>query len=186
VVALADGVREDGGMRRSGEAAILQNPNFQTARPADRTQAMIRPTKQIFLIAALFSAGPGMAADGPSCPMTLQVAEKPAAIPEGFKAFTSTTPPSEDLSAATKVALNQIMFSDGPPNEIAWLAPDRDERKYQVYAFSASAGKQTWLSCGYSNTGIMISMPLPADIKSCKVMHDPSVQGYPATGMTCR
>ena len=94
--------------------------------------------------------------------------------------------PSEDLSAAAKVDLYQIMFSDGPPNEIAWLAPDRDERAYQVYAISASEGRQTWLSCGYSNTAIIISMPLPASIKSCKVTHDPSVQGYPATGMSCR
>lgn len=145
-----------------------------------------RLTGPACVAAALIWAGPVIAADGPSCPKTLQVAEKPTAIPDGFKAFTDTNPPSEDLSAATKVELNRIMFSDGPPNEIAWLAPDRDERKYQVYAFSASEGRQTWLSCGYSNTGIMISMPLPASIKSCKVTHDPSVQDYPATGMTCR
>ncbi len=144
------------------------------------------PARQICLIAALFWAGPGMAADALSCPKTLQVAERPAAIPDGFKAFTNANPPSEDLSTAAKVELNQIMFSDGPPTEIAWLAPDRDERAYQVYKLSASAGRQTWLSCGYSNTSIIISMALPAEIKSCKVTHDPSVQGYPATGMTCR
>jgi hypothetical protein len=147
---------------------------------------MTLPARQICLIAALFWAGPGMAADSPSCPKTLQVAEKPAAIPDGFKAFANGNPPSEDLAAAAKADLNQIMFSDGPPTEIAWLAPDRDERTYQVYAFSASEGRQTWLSCGYFNTSVIISMPLPASIKSCKVTHDPSVQGYPATGMSCR
>jgi hypothetical protein len=134
----------------------------------------------------LIWAGPGIAADAPSCPKTLQIAERPAAIPDGFKAFANGNPPSEDLSTAAKAELNQIMFSDGPPTEIAWLAPDRDERTYQVYGFSASEGRQTWLSCGYSNTSIIIAMPLPAEIKSCKVTHDPSVQGYPPTGMSCR
>jgi hypothetical protein len=147
---------------------------------------MTLPARLICLIATLLWAGPVMATDGPSCPKTLQVAEKPAAIPDGFKAFANGNPPSEDLTAAAKAELNQIMFSDGPPTETAWLAPDRDERTYQVYTLSASAGRQTWLSCGYSNTSVIISMPLPDSIKSCKVTHDPSVQGYPATGMSCK
>ena len=69
---------------------------------------------------------------------------------------------------------------------IAWLAPDRDERTYQIYIFNSTKDRPTWLTCGYSNTAVIISMPLPPEIKSCKVMHDPKVLGYPATGMTCR
>ncbi len=144
------------------------------------------PTKLICLVAAASWIALPANADITSCPKTLQVAEKPATIPDGFRAFANGNPPTEDLSAAEKVALNQIVFSDGPPNEIAWLAPDRDERTYQVYAVNSSGGKPTWLTCGYSNTAVIISAPLPTGIKSCKVTHDPSVQGYPATGLSCR
>ena len=147
---------------------------------------MTPPIRTLCLVVTTCWAGSSAAADTPACPKILQVAEKPAAIPEGFHAFVNHNPPTEDVSAAEKVELNQIMFSDGPPTETAWLAPDHDERAYQVYVFSSSEGRQTWLSCGYSNTAIIISLPLPAAIKSCKVTHDPAVQGYPATGMSCR
>jgi hypothetical protein len=147
---------------------------------------MTPPIWTLCLVTVLGWAGTALAAEGPACPKTLEVAEKPAAIPQGFKPFANGNPPTEDLSAATTMQLQQIMFSDGPPTEIAWLAPDRDERTYQVYEFTSTKDKPTWLSCGYSNTAIIISMPLPPEIKSCKVTHDPKVQGYPATGMTCR
>jgi hypothetical protein len=137
------------------------------------------------LLLALAMSGPA-SADPPACPKTLEVAEKPAAIPTGFHAYRGGNPPTEDIASATKLELNQISFSDGPPTEIAWLAPDRDERTYQVFEFSATKDRPTWLTCGYSNTAIIISMPMPPEIKSCKVMHDPKVQGYPATGMSCR
>ncbi len=147
---------------------------------------MTPSTALLCLAVAACWAAPCAAADAPTCPKTLQVAERPATIPDGFRAYANGNPPTEDISAAEKVELNQIMFSDGPPTEIAWLAPDRDERAYQVYVVNATAAKQSWLTCGYSNTAIIISVPLPPAIKSCKVTHDPSVQGYPATGMTCR
>jgi hypothetical protein len=147
---------------------------------------MMLPIKPLCLAVATCWAGSSVAADVPTCPKTLQVDEKPATIPDGFHAFVNGNPPTEDLSAAEKVELNQISFSDGPPTEMAWLAPDRDERTYQVYAINAEGTKQAWLSCGYSNSAIIISVPVPPAIKSCKVTHDPTVQGYPATGMTCR
>ncbi|HEX4504535.1 MAG TPA: STY0301 family protein [Alphaproteobacteria bacterium] len=138
------------------------------------------------LLLALTLAGPCSAADAPSCPKTIQVSQKPAVIPEGFHGYVDGNPPTADLSAAEKVELERIAFSDGPPTEIGWLAPDHDERTYQVFTFAGSKDTPVWLTCGYSNTSIIISMPLPPEIKSCKVTHDPSVQGYPATGMTCR
>ena len=127
-----------------------------------------------------------LAAESPSCPKSLQVAEKPATIPEAFKAYINGNPPTEVAAAPLSVELEQISFSDGPPPEIGWLAPDHDERTYQIYGVNGVTDKPTWLTCSYSNTSIIISRPLPAGIKSCKVTHDPSIQGYPATGMTCR
>ena len=151
---------------------------------------MKRRVRSRRLLRLLFLCGflPGLsfAAEGPNCPKTLEVAQKPAAVPQGFKAYVNGNPPTEDISAAEKAELNQISFSDGPPTEIGWLAPDREERSYQVYSVNGDKDKPSWLTCGYSNTSIIISMPLPPAIKSCKVTHDPSIQGYPATGMTCR
>lgn len=138
----------------------------------------------LFLSLAL--AGPCAAATAPSCPKTIEVSQKPAVIPDGFHAYVDGNPPTMDLSAAEKVELNRIEFSDGPPTEIGWLAPDRDERAYQVFGFAGTKDKPVWLTCGYSNTSIIVSAPLPPEIKSCKVTHDPGVQGYPATGMSCR
>jgi len=138
------------------------------------------------LFLALAWSGASAAADAPACPKTIEVSQKPAKIPDGFHAYVNGGPPTADLSVAEKVELNQISFSDGPPTEIAWLAPDRDERTYQVYKLEGSKEKPVWLTCGYSNTSIIVSTPLPPEVKSCKVMHDPAVLGYPATGMTCR
>ena len=142
------------------------------------------------LLLAMALAGTCDAATAPSCPKTIEVSQKPAAIPDGFHAYVDGNPPTTDLSAAEKVELNRIEFSDGPPTEIGWLAPDREEhtaQAYQIFIFAGSADRPVWLTCGYSNTQIIISMPLPPEIKSCKVAHDPAVQGYPATGvMTCR
>lgn len=90
------------------------------------------------------------------------------------------------MSATTTLDLVNIQFSDGPPTEIAWLAPDIDERKFQVWRFSPSPGKQTWFTCAYSDTRLILSAPVSPEIKSCRVTRDPSVQGYPATGMTCQ
>ena len=138
------------------------------------------------LLVAVALAGPCEAANAPSCPKTIEVSQKPAVIPDGFHAYVDGNPPTADLSAAEKVELNRIEFSDGPPTEIGWLAPDNEERTYQVFRVNGSKDTPTWLTCGYSNTSIILSMPLPPEIKSCKVAHDPGVQGFPATGMSCR
>lgn len=138
------------------------------------------------LLLAMTLASTCDAATAPACPKTIEVAQKPAVIPDGFHAYVDGNPPTADLATAGKVELNKIAFSDGPPTEIGWLAPDHDERKYQVFTFSGAKETPVWLTCGYSNTSIIVSMPLPTEIKSCKVMHDPAVEGYPATGMTCR
>jgi hypothetical protein len=141
------------------------------------------------LFLSLAWGGSSAAADGPACPKTLDVLQKPAAIPEGFHAYVDGDPPTTDLSLAGKVELNRIEFSDGPPTEIAWLAPDREEhtaQAFQIYMFAGTADRPIWLTCGYTNTSVIVSIPLPPGIKSCKVMHDPKIQGFPATGMTCR
>lgn len=125
-------------------------------------------------------------ADAPACPKSIQVAETVGAIPQGFKAFANGNTPSADLTTSATRDLNNIQFSDGPPNEIAWLAPDNEDRGFEVWHFEPSAGKQIWFTCGYSETRLILSAPMPADIKSCRVKRDASIQGYPATGMSCK
>ena len=131
-------------------------------------------------------AGSQAWADAPSCPKSIQVAETPGAIPQGFKAFANGNKPSADLTISATRDLNNIQFSDGPPNETAWLAPDNEDRGFESWHFLPSPGKQIWFTCGYSDTRVILSAPLPADIKFCRVSHDPSVQSYAATGMICK
>jgi hypothetical protein len=135
--------------------------------------------------AALFAAGPVLA-DAPSCPKSIEVAETIGAIPQGFKAFANGNTPSADLTVKATRDLGNIQFSDGPPNETAWLAPDNEDRGFEMWHFEPSPGKQIWYTCGYSETRVILSAPLPAEIKSCRVKRDASIQGYPATGMTCK
>jgi hypothetical protein len=125
-------------------------------------------------------------ADAPACPKSIEVAETVGAIPQGFKAFANGNTPSADLTRSATRDLNNIQFSDGPPNEIAWLAPDNEERTSQIWNFTPSPGKQIWFTCGYAETRLILSAPLPAEIKSCRVKRDPSTGNYSATGMTCK
>jgi hypothetical protein len=116
----------------------------------------------------------------------MQITERPGTVPAGFTAYADENPPTTDLSSVMTLELRQIQFSDGPPSEQAWLAPDRDERTWQGWHFEPSPGKQIWFSCSYSDSKLLLSAPLPADLKYCKVTHDPAILGYPATGMACK
>ena len=47
-------------------------------------------------------------------------------------------------------------------------------------------GAATWLSCGYLATSVIVSTPLPAAIRSCRVTYDPAASPPIATGLACR
>ena len=133
---------------------------------------------------SLWSAWANAAA--PACPASLEVAEAAAAVPPGFRAFLNGDPPTETLGRPAEHRLDTIMFSDGPPNEMAWLAPSAGGGNAQRWDFTPGPGAATWLSCGYLATSVIVSIPLPAPIRSCRVNYDPAVSPPTARGLACR
>jgi hypothetical protein len=121
-----------------------------------------------------------------ACPAAIDVAESPAAVPAGFTAFLNGDPPTETLGRAAAHRLDTISFSDGPPNQMAWLAPSSGGKGAQRWDFSPGPGAATWLSCGYLATSVIVSMPLPARTTSCRVNYDSATSPPTATGFACR
>ena len=133
---------------------------------------------------SFWSAGANAAA--PACPASLAIAETPGAVPPGFRAFLNGNPPTRTFSRPVAHRLDAIMFSDGPPNEMAWLAPSAGGTRAQRWDFTPTPGAATWLSCGYLATSVIVSTPLPAAIRSCRVTYDPAASPPIATGLVCR
>jgi hypothetical protein len=78
------------------------------------------------------------------------------------------------------------MFSDGPPTEMAWLAPSGGGKSAQRWDFTPEKGAATWLSCGYLATNVIVSRPLPAGTRWCRVTYEAAVSPPAATGLSCR
>lgn len=133
---------------------------------------------------SLWSAGASAAA--PACPASLEVVEAAAAVPAGFRAFLNGDPPTRTFSLPAARRLDTIMFSDGPPTEMAWLAPSSGGRSVQRWNFTPRSGAATWLSCGYLATSVIVSLPLPAATRICQVTYDAATSPPAAIGLACR
>ena len=121
-----------------------------------------------------------------ACPASLDVAETPAALPPGFTAFENGDPSTTTLGRPTAHRLDTISFSDGPPDQMAWLAPSGGGRSEQRWDFTPGPGAATWLSCGYLATSVIVSMPLPAATRTCRVSYDAATSPPTAIGLACR
>ncbi len=126
------------------------------------------------------------AAPNPTCPASLEVAETPGAVPAGFRAFVNGDPPTRAFGRPAAHRLDTIMFSDGPPTEMAWLAPSAGGESAQRWDFTPGRGAATWLSCGYLATTVIVSIPLPAATRTCRVTYDPATSPPTAVGLACR
>jgi hypothetical protein len=86
---------------------------------------------------------------------------------------------------ATPNLLAGVTFYDGPPKDLASLAPDETHAKGKVLAnwdLPPTPGGQYWLVCSYSGTHITLARPLPKELRSCTVTYDPqqTVDGLPS------
>ncbi len=123
-------------------------------------------------------AGPALAAPI-QCPPTLTVTETATAVPQGMQAF----------DAEPKHAWTNAQFSDGPPKDQAWLAPDSSKPSGKTFTNFWSFGgspEGTWLSCSYIGTSVLLSFRLPDATKSCTVQYDSGVTPPAATAIDCR
>jgi hypothetical protein len=77
-----------------------------------------------------------------------------------------------------------VTFYDGPPKELASLAPDETRAKGKLLAsweLIPNPGRQYWLACGYSGTRVTLARLLPKEVRACTVTYDPkqTVDGLP-------
>ena len=90
-----------------------------------------------------------------------------------------------DQRDGTPNILAGVTFYDGPPKELASLAPDESHAKGKVIAswdLTPNPGREYWLACSYAGTRIALARPLPKELRSCTVTYDPkqTVDGLPS------
>lgn len=119
---------------------------------------------------ALFIHAPAGARDL-SCPETIETQQSIAGnAPASWRA-------AIDKAAGAPVShWDGVAFSDGPPENLASLAPDDSEarggNRVDIYKFPASVFKQIWLSCSYAQTAVILTRN-PGLIGSvCRVTFD--------------
>jgi hypothetical protein len=113
------------------------------------------------------------------CPDRIRVEQRVVELPAGMRAFDS-----EPLHNWVNA-----QFSDGSPEEQAWLAPDSTRKSgasiINVWRFAPSAGG-TWLACGYTGTSVVAAFRLPDTVRTCEVRYDASTAPPSATAVDCR
>lgn len=113
------------------------------------------------------------------CPPEVTVTQEAQAVPDGLRAF----------NVSDGHRLISIQFSDGPPDERAWLAPTRTNRRGKqmtgVWEFTASA-RPIWIACTYGATSIVLAFPLPAAVRRCEVPFDTGFSPPVAERLDCK
>lgn len=130
----------------------------------------------VILTAALVSPA-GAAA--PQCPPELLIFQRAMDPPAGTRVF----------DRAPKHPWENVEFSDGPPEEGAWLAPDSTRHVGKGFVnhwqFSKSGGG-VWLSCDYQGTSMSVALPLSKAVTSCDVTYDSDTAPPQATSFKCQ
>jgi len=118
------------------------------------------------LLASLVLATPAGAQI--ACPIDLAVEQRAAA-------------PSAEWTVATtghRPLLASVTLYEGPPERHVVVRPAREQtvKDETTRVWELAAGRDTyWLSCQYTNTNLVISRPLPKDIRRCESVEDRTV-----------
>ncbi len=114
-----------------------------------------------------------------SCPAALTVQQTAPNPPVGMKM----------VDIAPGHPWTNAQFSDGPPEQEVWLAPDSSQRRgketVNTWRFSSSADG-VWLSCTYTGTSLAAAFRLPETVRGCEVRYDETVSPAAAKSVTCR
>src|ERR1700683_2251385 len=104
------------------------------------------------------------AAEGRACPLELTVREQ------------ATAPAGWDLSyEAGPRRLESVTFFDGPPKDEASLVYDeqvKSAKEFRATWHFPAGGRGTWISCGYTSTGALVSRRLPPTVRVCTVVYE--------------
>ena len=116
------------------------------------------------------------------CPPEISVSWSIPSPPTGWQV--SNIP--EDLSA--EHYLVSVTFSDGPPEEGAFLRPTvtRDSKVegggsvVEIYDFTSRVNSTIWLICRYGNTPAILSKNISSEVESCEVSRPKDLSGQEA------
>jgi len=133
----------------------------------------MRLTCTILLLAILVATV--AAAEDIRCPERISTTQALSQAAPGWAADIDRTPN----------ILAGVTFFEGPPKDMASLAPDESHVKGKLVAswdLTPSAGSQYWLACRYSGTRVTLARALPKELRSCSVTYDPkqTVDGLPS------
>jgi hypothetical protein len=149
--------------------------------PTRATMAMHFPllNRRLGVVLGALIGLPASASAAPMhCPGQITVEQRAIQLPADLQAFDSE---------ARHVWVN-AQFSDGPPSEQAWLAPDSTHENGKsvtnIWRFTASASG-TWLACGYTGTSLVAAFRLPDSVRSCEVRYDKTFSPPAATAVDC-
>ena len=118
------------------------------------------------------------------CPAEISASWHVPSPPDGWETLHSDT--------ITRHSLASVTFTDGHPEELAFLRPtgiegsDSGEKSgynTSIYEFSGVSPDGIWLVCRYSNTPAVIMKRLPASHNICRVQHSEDV---PVKSIRCR
>ncbi len=131
----------------------------------------------ILLLAAPPCAQAAAAEAAISCPAELAVEQKSPKPPEGFTVF--------DVSDGH--SLSNIQFSDGPPDQKAWLAPSKTTKAKGSFTnlWELGGAEGSWISCAYGQSGLVASRRLPDTIRFCRVKFDTQYDPALAVSVSC-
>jgi hypothetical protein len=135
----------------------------------------LRAISGVILATSLLS--PARAAPA-QCPAELLIFQRAVDPPAGTRVF----------DRAPKHPWDNAEFSDGPPEEQAWLAPDSSRHDSRTLTNRWQFAKESngiWLSCDYLGTSMTVALPLSKSVSGCEVIYDNSVTPPRATNVAC-
>ena len=136
---------------------------------------------RIMTIALLMQSLPSSATDRvEACPQHIETTQVAGdAIPEGWSAF----------GTKKMQRLVGVSFFLGPPDQLALLAPEREQRigKNRVATWTFPVSETAyWVACEYAKTTVVVARALQSDVRECTVEYDGAFSTPVARRWSCR
>ena len=122
---------------------------------------------KILLVAGLVLIAPYARAADYQCPEKVETKQSIPHPPKGWSA---------SIDTSNDQIFDSITLFDGPPAEMASLAPDNEESRGPVtWTFDEKKQRTIYLQCNYRQTAARLTMALPDSVTQCT--YNPSSPG---------
>ncbi|MDB5946243.1 MAG: hypothetical protein JWQ33_1269 [Ramlibacter sp.] len=133
------------------------------------------------LVAIVAAVGPGISWAADVCPASAEPAET-APAPAGWRAWRS--------DEVRELRLVDVAFSDGPPEERAFITPGSSARRpggrVDSYDFTSTSYRSVWHNCQYERTTIALVKETDVRGKRSQLSHRPDGGGQTRIAVSCR